>query len=197
MFVSLTSPFLFFLILLPLQCSEIINSKLSEANYTRISSQPHSSFLWWHWLFLKSTGQVSACKSGIKVPLLPLGPSCPLQTILWVGWFSHVWQPGTDSNGRLACFFFINSSQPNSHNSLQRAHTPDLASSNLKKMRQTVITICSGLFYQTDGQHSPLKTYHGVFKGRRTLWGRNRAFISDEYERASTHPIFSMCLSSL
>jgi hypothetical protein len=30
----------------------------------------------------KSRGQLLAWKSGLKVPLLPLGPSCPLQTIL-------------------------------------------------------------------------------------------------------------------
>ncbi len=32
--------------------------------------------------FKKSLGQVLASKSGLKVVLLPLGPSCPLQTIL-------------------------------------------------------------------------------------------------------------------
>jgi hypothetical protein len=32
--------------------------------------------------FKKSLGQVLAWKSGLKVPLLPIGPSCPLQTIL-------------------------------------------------------------------------------------------------------------------
>jgi hypothetical protein len=30
----------------------------------------------------KITGQVFAWKSGLKVPLLPLGPFCPLQTTL-------------------------------------------------------------------------------------------------------------------
>jgi hypothetical protein len=32
--------------------------------------------------FKKSIGQVLAWKSALKVPLLHLGPSCPLQTIL-------------------------------------------------------------------------------------------------------------------
>jgi hypothetical protein len=32
--------------------------------------------------FFKSLGQVLAWKSGLKVPLLPSGPSGPLQTIL-------------------------------------------------------------------------------------------------------------------
>ena len=32
--------------------------------------------------FKKSLGQVLAWKSGLNVPLLLLGPSCPLQTIL-------------------------------------------------------------------------------------------------------------------
>ncbi len=58
------------------------NSKLSQANYTLISLQPPSSILWWHWLLKKILGLVLAWKSGLKVPLLPLGPSCPLQTIL-------------------------------------------------------------------------------------------------------------------
>jgi hypothetical protein len=34
------------------------------------------------YFFNKSLGQVLAWKSGLKVHLLPLGPSCPLQTIL-------------------------------------------------------------------------------------------------------------------
>ncbi len=51
---------------------------------------------------------------------LPLGPSCPLQAILLgdlVGW------------------------------SLQQAATPDPANSNVNKVRQMAITVCSGLLY--------------------------------------------------
>jgi hypothetical protein len=39
--------------------------------------------LWGHWPFLKKIlGLVLAWKSGLEVPLLPLGPYCHLQTIL-------------------------------------------------------------------------------------------------------------------
>jgi hypothetical protein len=47
-------------------------------------------------------------------------------------WSGRVWHPAADSNGSLALFLLIWSS-PNSHYSLQRATTPDPASSNFKK----------------------------------------------------------------
>ncbi len=44
-----------------------------------------------------------------------------------------------------------------------------------------------------DGQHCPLRTYHGIyFKDRVTLWEHNTVFISDEYERVKYKLIFSM-----
>ncbi len=79
-----------------------------------------------------------ARQSGLKVPLLPF--------VNYSGeWSGRVWQPAADSNGRLAHFLKI-WSVTNSHSSLQ-APTPFPASSNLKKVRQTAITICSGLLY--------------------------------------------------
>jgi hypothetical protein len=52
-------------------------------NYTGISFQPPSGILWCDVGFSKqSIGQVLAWKSGLKMPLLPYRPSCPLQTIL-------------------------------------------------------------------------------------------------------------------
>ncbi len=53
-------------------------------------------------VYKNTIGQVLAWISGLKVPLLSLGPSYPLQTILLTG---LVWQPVADRNGRLAYFF--------------------------------------------------------------------------------------------
>ncbi len=84
-----------------------------------------------------------AWKSGLKVPLLPLGPSCPLQTILLRDLV------GCDSQLQIVMAisraFFKIWILPNSHYSQQHAATPEPVSSNLKKWRQTAITFCSGL----------------------------------------------------
>jgi hypothetical protein len=55
--------------------------------------------------FLKSIDQELAWKSGYKVPLLPLGPSGPLQAILLVD--PVRWQPAVDCNGCLALIFYL------------------------------------------------------------------------------------------
>ncbi len=69
-------------------------------------------------------------------------------------------------NGCLAEYFQIWRTS-NGHYYLQRAFTPDPASSNFKKVRQTAITIFKGLPHP--GQHCPLRTYQGFFfKGRET-----------------------------
>jgi hypothetical protein len=68
---------------------------------------------------------------------------------------------------------------PNSQFSQQRAVAPYPASSNLKKVRQTAITICSGLSHLTG-------IYHGGLKGRETLLGHNTLFIFEEYERVKS-----------
>ncbi len=60
-----------------LAVSDIINSTFSSANHTWISLQPPSCFLWWYWF-----KKVLAWTTELKVSLLPLGPSSPLQTIL-------------------------------------------------------------------------------------------------------------------
>jgi hypothetical protein len=74
---------------------------------------------------------------------------------------------------------------PNSHYSLQKDPTPDPASSNFKKVLQTVITICSRLLYPTGWAVQPSEDHGVFFKGKENLLGYNRAFISDEYERVN------------
>jgi len=64
-------------------------------------------------------------KSGLKVPLLPLGPSALCKLFCRVTWSG-------------------------------------------------VTASCSnGFRMRLDGQHCPLRTYQGVFQGRRNLWGYN------------------------
>ncbi len=131
---------------MPSQCSDIINSKLPEANYTWISLKPPSSSLWWHWLLKKFLGLVVAWKSGLKkVPLLPLVPSYPLQTIflsdlvgcdlpletvmaVWRNFF-FFWGPNSHYCQQWAVSpdqkIHIEKSVPNCHYYLQRAVTPD------------------------------------------------------------------------
>jgi hypothetical protein len=67
--------------LLPSQCSDI-NSKLLPAKYAWISLHPPFCFLRWNWLLKNCIGQALPWISGFKVPLLHLGPSCSLWTIL-------------------------------------------------------------------------------------------------------------------
>ncbi len=82
-------------------------------------------------------------------------------------WSGPVWQPPMK----------VIWSTPNSHYSLQWTLTPNPASSKSKKVRQMAILIYNELLYPTGwalGQHSTLRTYHGIFfKERETLWGCN------------------------
>ncbi len=84
-----------------------------------------------------------AWKSGLKMPLLPIGPSSPLQTILLSDLFrcdsplqivKAVWHT-----------FFYNFKPAKQPYCQQRAVTPDPGSSNFKKVCQPAITICWGL----------------------------------------------------
>jgi hypothetical protein len=110
-----------------------------------------------------------ACKSSIvawisdlKVPLLPLGPSCPLQTILLndlVGCGSplqilmSLWR---------TFYNFKHAKQP-LYVVCSGLLQPTRQVQILKKVRQMAILICSGLCIQLDRRHSPLRTCHGVF----------------------------------
>ncbi len=87
-----------------------------------------------------------AWKSGLKMPLLPLGTSCPLQTILlsYIVWYNSPMQI------KMAVWriFFLNLkrvkqlllSKKVCHYYLQKAVTPDWM-----------------------GSIAPLRTYHGIF----------------------------------
>jgi hypothetical protein len=116
-------------------------------------------------------GQVLAWKSGLKLFLLHLGPSCPLQTILLGDLLGcgcllqiviTVWH----------IFCLIEAHQTAIY-SLQRALTLIPTNKNFKKVRQMVILTCRGLLHCTrlDGQHNPLRTYQDAFffKGREAL----------------------------
>ncbi len=56
--------------------------------------------------FKKIPGLVLTWKSGLKVPFLPLGPCCPLKTIL-LRVLGRVWKPTEDINCRLVHFLKI------------------------------------------------------------------------------------------
>ncbi len=115
-----------------------------------------------------------AWKSGLKVPLLPLGPSYPLQTILLGDLFGCGGQLQIVMAVLAHFFKFVSSvlflicSVSNSHYSLQRAPTPDPASSNFKKVRQSASTICVGLLYPTGWATQPSEDIsHCCFLGQR------------------------------
>ncbi len=93
---------------------------------------------------------VLARKTGFKVPFLPIGHSCPLQTILLS---DLVWQPSADSNGLLGHHFCQ-----------QRAVTPDPDSLNSnKKGAKLPLLSAEGCHTRLEGKHCPLITYQGVF----------------------------------
>jgi hypothetical protein len=97
----------------------------------------------------KLLGVVLAWKSGLKVPLLPLGRSCPLQTIL----LSDL--VGCDIPLQIVMAFWrtIIVSRGLSH--------PTQKVQIQTKRRQTAIT--EGCHTRLEGQHCPLITYQGVF----------------------------------
>ncbi len=116
----------------------------------------------------KIPGLVLPCNSGLKVPLLPLGRSCPLQTILLsdlVGCDSPlqvvmaIWHP----------FWNLTKFAPNIHNSQQRAVTTAPGSSESKKCAKLPLLSAESSHTWLEGRL--LRTYHGLFfKGGETLW---------------------------
>jgi hypothetical protein len=104
---------------------EYING-IAIAVYMWISLQTHPYFLWWHWLYNKKA-KTHRSSIGLEIrPLQPLGPSCPLQTIL----LGDLVGCGNPLQIVMAVWrTFFNLSALNSHYSLQRATTPDPASS--------------------------------------------------------------------
>jgi hypothetical protein len=81
-------------------------------------------------VFLYIVATLTIKKSlGLKVPVLPLALSCPLQTIL----LSDLVGCGSPLQMAVCLHFFEILSAPNGHYYLQRAVTPDPASSNFKK----------------------------------------------------------------
>ncbi len=105
-------------------------------------------------------------------------------------WSSQVWQPAADNTVIAVMRAFFNIwSVPNSQYSYQRPFTLYQANSNLLKSAKQPLLPTAGCHTRLDGQHFPLRTYHGVFfKSRKTLWGHNTAFIFHEYERVSPSP---------
>jgi hypothetical protein len=92
------------------------------------------------------------------VPSLFLGPSCPLQT-------GCVWGPAATVMALWRTFLKI-WSMPYSHYSLEQAPTPDPASSISKDV---------GCYARLDGQHSFLRTYHGIFFSRAEKPSKDKA----------------------
>ncbi len=88
--------------------------------------------------FKKILGLILAWKTGLKVPFLPLGRSCPLQNILLCDLV------GSDSPLQIVMAFLAH------HFCQQRTVTPDPESLNSnKKGRQTTISICRGVSHPT------------------------------------------------
>jgi hypothetical protein len=106
---------------------------------------------------------------GIKVSLLPLGPSCPLQTILlsdlvWCG------SPPANRNGRLAHSFLKFEAQQTAILDCRRLLHLARQFKNLKKCAKLTLLSAAGCHTPLDGQHCPLRKYQSVFlKGRKTL----------------------------
>jgi hypothetical protein len=59
--------------------------------------------------------------------------------------------------------FKFEKSAQKGHYYLQQAVTSDPASSNSKKVRQRPLLYAAGCHIRLDGQHCPLRTYHGDF----------------------------------
>ncbi len=89
----------------------------------------------------------SSWKSGLKRPLLHLGPSCPLQTIL----LSDLVRCGIPLQIVMPVWhaFLFETCQTAITYSLQRAAKPYPAKSNSKIVHQTAILICNVLFLPT------------------------------------------------
>jgi hypothetical protein len=128
--------------LLPFLCSGLIISIISLSNYTWLSLQPPSCILWRHWLFKKH-------RSSIDLEIGMHSASTSFRALLPSASYS-----AAGCNGCLVTFFYLGRTKQPLYR-LQRAVTPDPASSNFKK-RQMVIIICSGLLY-------PVWIYHGVY----------------------------------
>jgi hypothetical protein len=109
-----------------------------------------------------------AWKSCLKVPLLPIRPS---GTIL----LSDLVRSTLQIVMAIWHTFLILSAP----NSLQRAPTPDLASSNLKK-------VC--LLYLTGWASQPSEDISlCITRSKEPLCGYNTAFVSDKYEGVKGH----------
>ncbi len=113
---------------------------------------------------LKKHRSSMACVLGLIVPLLPLGPSCPLQTILLrdlVGCGSPlqivmaVW-----------CSFFRFEARQTAITVCSRYPHPTKQVQIFLKVRQTAITICSGLLYPTGWAAQPSED---ISQNRETL----------------------------
>jgi hypothetical protein len=89
-----------------------------------------------------------AWKSSLKVPLLLLGPSCPLKTILLSN------QVLCDSLLQIVMVIKVNSGLPHPNNKLKIQKNG--RNGHLQQSCHT----------RLDGQHCPLRTYHGVFFSR-------------------------------
>ncbi len=113
--------------------------------------------------FKKKLGLVLACKSGLRVPLLPVRPSCPLQTILLrdlVGCdrplqiVNEVWHT----------FFQFEVHQTAIIVSSCMAVTPCPGSSNLKKSPLNCnYYLQKAVIPDWIGSICPLRTYHSFF----------------------------------
>jgi hypothetical protein len=99
----------------------------------------------------KILGLILAWKSILKVSFLPLGRSCPLQTILLSDLVGH------DSPMQIIMAFWRTVI-------FSRAVTPDPESLNSnKKGAKLPLLSAEGCHTQLDGQPCPLITYHGFF----------------------------------
>ncbi len=147
------NPFLF---IRGLSCPGCIQASLSlNCLKLTIPGFPHNSLLASCGAigFLKKIlGLVLARKSGPKVPFLPLGRSCPLQTILLRDLV------GCDSPLQIVMDFWRH------HYCQQRTVTSDPESLNSnKKGAKPPLLSAAGCHTRLDGQHCPLISYQGIF----------------------------------
>ncbi len=114
----------------------------------------------------KILGLVLAWKSGLKVILLPSGPSHPLQTILLSDLVGCRGQ--TEVAVRCTCLKF----------DLKRAKQPLLPPAgchtrprnpNLKTMPKLPLVSAEGCHTRLDGQHCPLRKYLSIFSRKNPL----------------------------
>jgi hypothetical protein len=113
--------------------------------------------------FLKKIiGLVLAWKSGLGVPLLPLGPFCPLQKIL----LSEVGY--ADSNGRLAHFFQFEARQTVISFYSQQSRLSSKFELKTKCAKRPLL-FAEGCHTQLDKQHCPENISRRFFKAGETL----------------------------